>query len=405
MVDGKANGMPRRGGIPRGLASTGPAILSYGFRPFFLGAGLWAFIAMGAWIGVFAFGWAPGGDYGSTNWHAHEMLFGYTGAALVGFVMTAVPNWTGRLPVSGGPLLFLVMLWMTGRLVMLWPDLIGMLPSLVLDSMFFPIVGIIVGREIVAGRNWRNLHILVALTCLGVADVWFHWAAVSGNDTGYVYRLMISMWIMLISIVGGRLNVSFTRNWLARRGEKRLPKPPGPFDRAVLIISPFPLVLWVLAPGWWGTGVAASIGAASSLARMVRWRGVATWREPLVLVLHTAFFFIPIGYLAIGLSAFGMITPVSALHVLTVGAIANMTMAVMTRTTLGHTGRSPAASRSTTTAYACLALAALVRPAVDAFPEHYLFVLEASAFLWLLAYGLFIIEYAPMLFARRVDRR
>lgn len=395
----------RRGGIPRGLASTGPAILSYGFRPFFLGAALWAFIAMTAWIGAFAFGWVPGGDYGVVGWHAHEMLFGYTGAALVGFIMTAVPNWTGRLPVSGRPLLFLVLLWVSGRLAMLWPDMIGMLPTLVLDSLFFPIVGIIVGREIIAGHNWRNLHILVALTCLGVADVWMHWAVVSGGETGYVYRLIVSMWIMLISIVGGRLNVSFTRNWLARRHGRHLPSPPGSFDRMVLLISVIPLVLWVLLPEWWGTGVAASISAVFSLVRLARWRGIATWREPMVLVLHTAFLFIPIGYLAIGLSVFGMITPVSAMHVLTVGAIANMTVAVMTRTTLGHTGRPPVASRRTATAYACLTLAALVRPAVDAFPEHYLFVLEASALLWLLAYGLFIVEYAPMLFARRVDRR
>src|SRR5690606_673555 len=122
----------RAGGIPRGLATDGPALLSYGFRPFFLGAGLFAVLAMALWIGALTEGWEIGGaTYGALNWHAHEMLFGYSTAALAGFMLTAIPNWTGRLPVSGRPLLALVLLWLAGRLAMLSPEALGLYPAAV----------------------------------------------------------------------------------------------------------------------------------------------------------------------------------------------------------------------------------------------------------------------------------
>src|SRR6218665_3168406 len=137
----------RRGGIPRGIARTGPALLSYGFRPFFLGAGLIALLAMIGWVGALALGWPIGGSYGALNWHAHEMLFGYTSAALAGFMLTAIPNWTGRLPVSGPPLLALVGLWMAGRIAMAAPDALGVWPSVAIDSAFLPAMAAIAGRE------------------------------------------------------------------------------------------------------------------------------------------------------------------------------------------------------------------------------------------------------------------
>ncbi len=127
--------------IPRGIARTGPAILSYGFRPFFLGAGCWALTAMSLWIGAIVFGWTPGGSYGAFFWHGHEMLFGYTSAALAGFMLTAIPNWTGRLPVSGTPLLVLASVWLAGRLAMLMPDLIGGRLGSVSSATAWPISG------------------------------------------------------------------------------------------------------------------------------------------------------------------------------------------------------------------------------------------------------------------------
>lgn len=404
MSDTEAIPRARRGAIARGVATNGPAILSYGFRPFFLAAGVWAFVAMLLWVGAFALGLNPGGDYGSAHWHAHELLFGYTSAALAGFMLTAVPNWTGRLPVSGGPLLALVLVWLAGRLALLTPEEAWLLPAMLADALFLPVLGAIAAREIIAGRNWRNLPVIGVVTLLTCANVYFHWSVVTGDDTGLAYRLAISGWVMLISLFGGRLGVSFTRNWLARRGETQMPTSFGNLDRLSLAVSAATLALWIAAPEAMPTGFASLTAAGVVLARLSRWQGIRTWREPLVLVLHTSFLFIPLGFLAIGLSAFGVLSTVSALHLLTVGAIANMTVAVMTRATRGHTGRVLSASRITTAIYACLFLSALLRPVADLVPDLYLEVLELSALLWILAFGLFIVEHSPMLLRRRVDR-
>ena len=136
--------------VPRGLATTGPVVFSYGFRPFFLGGGCWAAIAMALWILALMFGWPIGGDYGAAHWHAHEMLFGFTPAILAGFLLTAVPNWTGRLPVSGPPLMVLVAIWAAGRLAMLSPPVIGVTTAAVMDTLFLPSLLFVCAREVVA---------------------------------------------------------------------------------------------------------------------------------------------------------------------------------------------------------------------------------------------------------------
>ncbi|RYE85557.1 MAG: hypothetical protein EOP19_09235, partial [Hyphomicrobiales bacterium] len=227
-----------RGGIPRGLASSGPAILSYGFRPFFLAAGLFAILAMLGWIGALTLGWELGGDtYGALAWHAHEMVFGYAVAALAGYMLTAIPNWTGRLPLSGLPLLRLVGLWLAGRLAMAHPDLWGVYPAVAVDAAFLPTLALLVGREIVAGKNWKNLKVLVALSLLALINAAFHVAVLAGLDLGVVMRASIAIFIALIGLVGGRIIPSFTRNWLARHGATRLPAPFGRLDMAAISVA------------------------------------------------------------------------------------------------------------------------------------------------------------------------
>ncbi len=387
----------RRGGIPRGIATRGPAILSYGFRPFFLAAGVWAIVSMLAWLGTVAHGWPLGGAYGALNWHAHELLIGYTSAALAGFMLTAIPNWTGRLPVSGTPLGLLAIVWLAGRVAMAAPDTIGLVTAVSIDAAFFPLLGLIAAREIVAGRNWRNLHILVALALLTGANIWFHVAALTDGDTSYAYRALTSVWIMLISLIGGRLAVSFTRNWLVRQGTVTLPASPGLFDRIALASSAAALLFWIVSPEGSMTGLVCLTAAAIHAVRLIRWRGWHAWREPLVLVLHVAYAFIPLGFAVVGAAAFGVLGQTSALHVLTVGAIANMTFAVMTRATRGHTGRPLTAGPMTTLAYATLVLAAFLRPMAALFPDSYMLTINLTGAFWLLAYILFVWEYAPML--------
>jgi uncharacterized protein involved in response to NO len=405
MVDTTKNPSERskRGGVPRGISRTGPALLSYGFRPFFLGAGIVALLAMAGWIGALALGWPIGGDYGALNWHAHEMLFGYTSAALAGFMLTAIPNWTGRLPVSGLPLLVIAALWFLGRVVMAAPDVLGVWPSAAIDTAFLPTMAAIAAREILAGKNWKNLKILVGLAGLSVANAAFHWSVMSSGQAIEASRAAVGVYVVLIAIVGGRIVPSFTRNWLAKAGSTRLPAPADRFDLTSIVVLGLACASWVVLDETVVTATLAFIASALQGARLLRWRGWATVDEPLLLILHVGYAFVPIGIACVGLAALGIVSAPSALHVLTVGAIGIMTFAVMTRAGLGHTGRALTASPMVSLAYLALVLAATIRPFAELLPGHYHLLLEIAGGAWILAFVLFIVEYGPILVS--ADRR
>jgi uncharacterized protein involved in response to NO len=394
-----------RKAITRGIAHSGPAILSYGFRPFFLLAGCFAFLAMAGWIGALSFGWELGGSYGALNWHAHEMLFGYASAALAGFLLTAIPNWTGRLPVSGLPLLGIVTLWMAGRVAMAFPDIVGLPLSLVLDACFLPTMAFIAGTEIVAGKNWKNLKILVALLALSAVNVAFHLSATFAGSPMEAARAAIAIYVVLIALVGGRIIPSFTRNFLVKAGSAKVPKPFGRFDIAAILVLLLALVAWVALPDGLPTALLAATAAILHAVRLFRWRGWQTIDEPLLVAMHVAYGFVVLGMGALALSAMDWIAAASALHVLTVGVIGGMTLAVMTRASLGHTGRALTASGRTSLAYLALALSAVVRPFAELVPDAYHLLLVLSAAGWLLAFGLFVAEYGPILTSRRPESR
>lgn len=391
----------RRGGIPRGISRTGPAILAYGFRPFFLAAGLFAIAVMVLWIGALTLGWPVGGAYGPLAWHGHEMLFGYAPAALAGFMLTAIPNWTGRLPVSGRPLLGLVAVWLAGRVAMLAPDGLPLWASAAADAAFLPLLGAVAAREIVAGRNWRNLPVIAAVTALAVANLAFHATVALAGDVGSVWRATTGLYLALVALIGGRIIPSFTRNWLARRGGGALPAPFGRFDRVAIAVLLVALASWTALPESPATALFAFTAAGLHAGRLARWRGWATLEEPLVLVLHVAYAFLPLGLGCVGLGALGWLGQPSALHVLTVGVIGGMTVAVMTRATRGHTGHPLTASPMTSVAYLALVLAAVIRPFAELLTAHYHLLLGTSGVLWIAAFSLFVIEHGPMLARRR----
>lgn len=389
-------GVARRA-IPRGIARSGPAVLSYGFRPFFLLAGLVGLGAMIGWIGALALGWEVGGSYGALNWHAHEMLFGYTSAALAGFMLTAIPNWTSRLPVSGPPLLALACLWVAGRAAMAAPDLVGVVPAAIADGIFLPVMAAVAAREIFAGRNWKNLKIVIGLVGLSLANAAFHVFAISWGQALAPSRFAVGTYIVLIAVVGGRIVPSFTRNWLAKNGSRHLPAPFGPFDVASIILLGLACFAWVVHDENAISAALAFVAAILQAVRLGRWQGWRSVEEPLLLVLHVAYLFVPFGMLCVGLSELGVLSAASALHVLTVGAIGLMTFAVMTRASLGHTGRPLTASPTISIAYLALTIAATVRPFAEALPEAYHLLLEIAGGAWILAFGLFLLEYAPIL--------
>jgi len=392
------------GGIPRGVAQSGPAILSYGFRPFFLAGGIWAVVAMVVWVAALAGGLAIGGKIGAANWHAHEMVFGYTGAVLAGFMLTAIPNWTGRLPVSGRPLLVLVLIWLAGRLVFLFPDVFGLGVALTVEGIFLPALGLIALREIVAGRNWKNLKILVGIFVLMAANIWFHVAVGLGQSPAAPLRLAIAGWTLLIMLVGGRIIPSFTRNWLARQGAKALPAPFDRLDQFAITGAAMALLVWTLWPTGLLTAVVCTAAAVLHGVRLARWRGYASFSEPIVAIMHVAYLMVIAGLALIAAAALEWLAEASALHVLLIGAIGGMTLAVMTRAALGHTGRPIRASGPTQIAYLSLFAAALARPLADFLPQHYIMILSASGLLWILAFSAFLWTYAPILLAPRLAR-
>ena len=390
-----------KGGIPRGLSATGPVLFSYGFRPFFLGGAIWACTVMVLWILALSGRIDIGGDYGAMAWHGHEMLFGFASAIVAGFLLTAVPNWTGRLPVSGPPLAWLFLLWVIGRVALLASGQIGLVPALVLESAFLPVLLVICVREIVAGRKWADLKVIAGLGGLAIANVCFHYEAIAADGPDHSERLAVAAYVMMIVIVGGRMLPSFTRNWLNKSGRTDFPVPYNNYDLAVIILSVPAFALWVILPDNPVTGMLALILAAMQAVRLWRWRGWTTTREPLVAVLHLAYAFVALGFLAIGAAAFGLIEQISALHLLSVGTITAMMIAVMTRATRGHTGRELTASRLTCASYAAIFLCAVIRPLAEVMPDHLAAIYAVAGMLWLGAFGAFLFEYGPMLVLRR----
>ena len=387
--------------VPRGLARTGPVIFSYGFRPFFFGAGLWAMVAMMLWIASLTLGLDLWGDYGAVHWHAHELLFGFSPAVLAGFLLTAVPNWTGRLPVSGRPLIVLFGVWCLGRIAMLLPLAIGPVPSMVMDSIFLPFLLFICAREIVAGKKWKDLKVLIVLAVLSAANMFFHAEVLLAGHPDISVRLAISAYVGMVMLIGGRIVPSFTRNWLNKAGRTQFPAPYALFDSFAIGLSILALASWVVLPDHPNTAIAAFVAFLVQIARLSRWKGLSAFPEKLLFVMHAAYFFVPLGFASISLAAIGRIDQVSALHVLTVGTIALMMLAVMTRATRGHTGRVLAASAMTVASFGCLMMSAILRPLAGWFPEFSQGLFSASGSLWIAAFALFLVEYGPMLLTER----
>lgn len=393
--------------IPRYRQHQGPTVLSAGFRPFFLLAGLIAATAIPLWLAMFTGAAQPPSAMPPLVWHVHEMVFGFGGAALAGFLFTAVPNWTGRMPLQGTGLLILVLLWALGRAAMLCSAWTGPAIAAAADLAFPAGLAAAMGREIVAGRNWRNLPILAALCTLCLADAWVQLGVLGlVDDPQPGNRLGVAVLVMLVSLMGGRLAPSFTRNWLARLApDSAMPAPFGMLDRSALVITGLALLAWVAAPDAMWTDAAALAAGVLLTARLARWQGWRTGKEPLLLVLHLGYAWIAAGFLLFGVAGLtGWWRPADAIHGLTVGAIGTMILAVMTRATLGHTGRALHAGPGTVAAYGLVSLAALLRLAAPLAGDAMLTLLTLATAAWTAAFALFVALYAGPLLRPRLSR-
>lgn len=382
-------------------AFTGLALLSRGFRPFFLGAGVFAFAAIAIWPAVFTGALALPTAFSAIDWHAHEMLFGYGSAVIAGFLLTAIPNWTGRLPVAGATLGALALLWLMGRCAVLVSGLIGWTAAAAVDVAFLTVFTEVVAREVIAGRNTRNLKVAAVVVLLALANLGFHLEAHLTGTADHAARAALALIVFLILLFGGRVVPSFTGNWLAKRGEVRRPTPFNHWDGATLAISAIGLAVWVAVPDTRITGAVLLAGGAANLWRLGRWRGWRTFADPLVLVLHAAFLLVALGFLAVGASCFRADVPAAVgIHVWAIGGIGGMTVAMMTRATLGHTGHALAASTGTQAIYLLVALALAARVGMAFLPAWGYQLMLAAVMAWCVAFACFLAIYGPML-ARR----
>lgn len=379
----------------------GFAVLSYGFRPFFLLAAVFAVLSIGLWLPEFEGEISIPTTFSPVTWHAHEMLYGYLTAAMSGFLLTAIPNWTGRLPYQGRPLAFLVGLWLAGRVAIAISAHIGSIPTMLTDCGFLLVLVAVTSREVLAGRNFKNLKVVGLVFVLLLGNLTFHLEAHWTGNAEYGIRIGLAGVMMLVMVIGGRIIPSFTRNWLARQTDGRMPVAFNRFDVVVIGISALALLSWVVSPGVRATSILLAVAGLAQFARLARWAGERTWRESLALVLHVAYLFVPVGFLLLAASDKFGIPPSAGIHAWTVGAMATLTLAVMTRATLGHTGRQLSANRATQFIYGSVVAAALLRigAALDVARSGVL--LHLSALAWLLAFAVFAIVYGPMLLQRK----
>lgn len=390
------------GTADRMRAWTGPAILTYGFRPFFLGAGIWAALAMAIWLPMLSGHLLLPTAFDPVSWHAHEFLFGYLGAVIAGFLLTAVPNWTGRLPIVGWPLGGLFALWLAGRAAVTVSALLPAAVAAAVDLAFPLALAGVLAREIVVGRNWRNLTVLALFSGFILGNALFHWEAAAGRGSaqGAGLRLGLGAAMMMIAVIGGRIVPSFTRNWLVRRGPGRLPAPPmRGFDKVALGVLLVATLLWVARPQEAATGAVLVLAGALHAIRLARWAGDRTGAEPLVLVLHAGYAFLPLGALAVGAEALalGTLGMAAAQHLWMAGAIGLMTLAVMTRATLGHSGRALSAGPGTIGLYLAGLAAVLARVAAGVWPIEAMLLHALSALAWIGAFAGFALLYGPLL--------
>jgi uncharacterized protein involved in response to NO len=281
---------------------------------------------------------------------------------------------------------------------------IGWLAAATVDLSFLLLVAGAVAREIVAGRNWRNLKVLAVLGLLAAGNATFHLEAHLTGTADYGVRLGIAAVIMLLMVIGGRIVPSFTRNWLARQRPGRLPAAFGRYDAVSIGCAGVALAAWVAAPEWRATGAALVASGLLQAVRLARWAGERTWRDRLVLILHVAYAFVPLGFVLVGASALGLVPASAGIHAWTGGAIGIMTLAVMSRASLGHTGRALVATHATQAIYALAVGSALARIGAALEPQWSGALLHVAAFAWAAAFLGFGLAYWSVL-TRPRERR
>ena len=388
------------------VTADGFALWREGFRPFFLLSGLYGVVVMALWIPMLSGHLELPSLFDPVSWHQHEMVFGFIGAAMGGFLLAAVPHWTGRPAVRGAPLYLLVGCWLAGRLAVAFSEPLGAVAAALMDLSYLVVLTATVAREVLASNNRRNIKITVMLALLILANGFIHaeLAGVTGDTAAPAITLALFVVALLVAVIAGRIIPNFTRNWLVQRGETRLPVSRPKLDGAAIVLLVVTGLAYAFAGEHAATGAAALAAAAAHGIRLSGWRGAATFSEPLLAVLHVGYAWLVVGLALLGLAILTDLAGMgAALHAIGAGAMGTTVLAVMTRATLGHTGRELKASPGTTAAYGLVTLSVLARIAAPALGEAVMTGYVLSGLAWMAAYGLFVVVYLPFLVRSRVD--
>jgi len=390
-------------GVERRAVSPMTTFFSYGFRPFFLGAALFAGVAVPAWILILAGTGNPVLLSASRDWHVHEMLFGFLPAVIAGFLLTAVPNWTDRPAIQGRELMLLFTLWLAGRAAMAIPLVVPIFAAIVDAAFLVALVGLL-WRELAAGNSWNHAPVAVAISLYAAANVTFHVLTVRGAETDLALRLALALDLFLLTFIGGRLTPNFTREFLAGQGKKERPAPFSRFDALSIALVLMAALAWTVLPLASATGWIFLAAGTVNLVRLLRWYGWLTWREPLVLSLHVGYGWLALSMLVLGCALLGIgLAKEDAVHALTTGAVGAMTLAVMTRASLGHTGRPKQAGAATLCIYVLVTLGSILRVFGTSTGLPTNLVLGSAAVGWSGAYLLFALVYGPFLLRPSLD--
>jgi uncharacterized protein involved in response to NO len=380
-------------------------IFASGFRPTFLLAGIAALTLIPVWVAVWAFGVSLGSSWPPTLWHAHEMLFGFIGAAIAGFMLTAVPSWTGRRGFAGAPLILLSVLWLAGRLMILSARHFPAALVLGVDVSFLLFLAVLLAPPLVRARN-RNALLLVILIALAGCNVGFH-AALMRHDVNVASHILycaVDIVLLMVTVIGGRILPAFTSSGLRANGTKVTLRTWPLMTGLSIAAMAQVLLVDIFYPNSTGAGTIAGLAAVIQMLRLLQWRSQSTLRLPILWILHIGYVWLPVG-LALKCAALlgGPAFSAFWLHALTVGALATMIMGVMSRAALGHTGRPLEAAPLTVTAYVLLSFAAAVRVFGLSAGLSYPIVIVLSASFFTVAFGCFLFSYGPILWSPRVD--
>lgn len=385
------------------------ALFAYGFRPFFLACGAYAALVVAAWLWIYISGVPMSVNIPPFLWHGHEMLFGFIGAAIAGFLLTAVPSWTGAKGFAGWPLVLMVLAWLAGRLAFAAN---AVLPVPVLGAselIFLPVLMVFIAPPLLRAKN-RNTPLLLVLLVLWLADA-AYLLGIARFDAELALKALhagINVVLLLVTVIGGRIVPAFTASGLrAAQIEANIRTQPW-LERVVIALMALIVVIDIVEPTSVASGLLAALAAVAQAWRMTSWATFRTRKLPIVWILHVAYAWLPMG---LALKAVFLLTDSwwasRWLHALTIGTAATMILAVMTRAALGHTGRALRTPGPVVYAYGLLTLAALLRVfgPVLVPRDADLWVVGIAALAWVAAFALFVVAYAPILMQPRVDGR